>query len=156
MVDGWAAMRKEGTFTQREARMLGRRIAVSLKEDCKERARKTGEIITLDLGVVNVKEAWRLLKAWHREAGKKTIRPCYVLMERQTEERDDLYGFQASPGEHIPANRDHILLPDEAPLDREIKAAVKTLRNWRMGGGTMMRAEDMKVWLVRAKEEEEA
>ena len=38
----------------------------------------------------------------------------------------------------------------------EIRAAVKKLRNGRPGGGTMMRAEEIKAWLTRAKEGEEA
>ena len=48
------------------------------------------------------------------------------------------------------------MLPDEAPPDVEIRAAVKKLRNGRTGGDTMMRAEEIKAWLARAKEEEEA
>ena len=151
-----ATMRNEGTLTQREVRRLGRRIAASLKEDCKEQAWKAGEAIILELGAGNTKEAWRLLKAWHREAGGMTIRPCYASMKRQTEEREDLYGFQVSPGEHMPINRDPILLPNKAPPDADIRAAVKRLRNGRTGGGTMMRTEDIKAWLARTKEEEEA
>ena len=73
-------------------------------------------------------------------------------------EREDFYDFKASPGEHIPVNRDPILLPDEALPDAEIRAAVKAmrLRNGRTGGGSMMRSEDLKSWLRRAEEEEEA
>ena len=51
-------------------------------------------------------------------------------------EREELYGYQASPGKHIPSNRDPIPLPDEAPLDKEIRAAVKALCNGRTGGRT--------------------
>ena len=55
-------------------------------------------------------------------------------MEQQTVEQEDLYGYQDLPGEHIPSNRDHILLPDEAPLDAEIRTAAKALRNARTAG----------------------
>ena len=77
-------------------------------------------------------------------------------MEHQTKEREDLYGFQVSPGEHIAANKDPILLPDKVPPNTEIRLAVKTLRNGRAGSGTMTRMADVKTWLARAEEEEEA
>ena len=76
-------------------------------------------------------------------------------MEQQTVEREDLYDFQASPGEHIPSNRDPTLLPDEAPPDEEVRSAVKALCNGRTDGASMMRAEHLKAWLRRAEEEEE-
>ena len=156
LVDRRAVMRKEGTLTQLKARKLGRLISAFLKEDRKERARKAGEAIMLRLKAGDVKEAWQILKSWHREAGGTTVKPCYASMEKQTVEREDLYGYKASTGEHIPANRDPALLPDEAPSDAEIRAAVKNLRNGRTGGGTRMRAEDIKSWMARAEAEEKA
>ena len=66
-------------------------------------------------------------------------------------EREDLYDFQALSGEHISTNRDPILLPDAAPLDAEMRAAVKTVRNGRTGGGSMMEAEDLKGWLQQRR-----
>ena len=56
-------MPKEETLTQCEARRLGKRIAPSLKEDCKERARKARKAIMVELANGNTKKAWRLLKA---------------------------------------------------------------------------------------------
>ena len=119
--------------------------------DRQERARKVGKAIMMELLAGNIKEAWRILKAWHREAGGAATKPCHASMKRQTVEREDLYGYQASPGEHIPSNRDPTLLPDEAPPDAEIRTAVKTLRNGRTDGGSMMRAEHLKAWLRRAE-----
>ena len=49
-------------------------------------------------------------------------------------EREKLYGYQASPGEHTLPNRDLVPLPDEAPPDAEIGTAVKALRNGRTAG----------------------
>ena len=77
---------------------------------------------------------------WHREAG-------------QTAETEELYGHNASSGGHIPANRDRIPLPDEAPPDAEIRMAIKTLRNGRTRGGTMMSTEDIEGRLRRAEAE---
>ena len=156
LIDERAARRKEGNLTQREARRLGRKIAAALKEDRKERARKAGEAIMMELKDGNVKEAWRILKGWFREAGGTTVKRCYASMEHQTVEREALYDFQAPPGEHIPRNREPVHLPDEAPSDAEIRAAVKNLKNGRTGGGTMMRAEDLKGWLRRMEAEEKA
>ena len=82
LVDQRAAMRKEGILTQREARRLGRKIAAALKEDRKERARRAGEAIMAELEAGNVKEAWRILKGWHREAGGTTAKPCHASMEK--------------------------------------------------------------------------
>ena len=68
-------------------------------------------------------------------------------MDKQAEEREGLYGYNSSPGEHIPVNRDHAYLQDEAPPDKELKASVETLWNGRTENGTNMRAEYLKRWL---------
>ena len=46
-----------------------RAIRASLKLDRQERARKADEAIVMELIAGNIKEAWRILKAWHRETG---------------------------------------------------------------------------------------
>ena len=120
-----------------------------------ERARKAGEAIMMELLAGNTKEACKILKAWHREAGDAATKPCHAFIERQTVERDELYGFQVPPDEHIPSNRDPTPLPNKAPPDAEIRTAVKALRNGRTGGGSMMWAEHLKAWLRRAEEEKE-
>ena len=106
LVDRRTELRKAGRLTQCELRRLARAIRVLLKLDRQERARKAGEAIMMELPAGNIKGAWRILKVWHREAGGATTKPCHASMERQTVEREDLYNFQASPGEHIPSNRD--------------------------------------------------
>ena len=125
LVDRKAEPRKAGWLTQREVHWLARAIRALLKLDRQERARKTGKAIMMELLTGNIKEAWRILKAWRREAGGAATKPWYASMERQTVEREDLYAYQASPGEHIPFNRDPVPLPDEAPPDAEIRMAVK-------------------------------
>ena len=69
-------------------------------------------------------------------------------------EGEDLYDFKASPGEHIPANRECTALPDKAPPRVDIRVAVKTLRNEQTGRDTMMRAEIIKGLLQQIKIEE--
>ena len=78
------------------------------------------------------KEAWRILKAWHREAVDTATKPWHASMERQTVEWEELYDFKALPGEHIPVNRDPNPSPD-TPLNEEIRTAVKRLRNGTKG-----------------------
>ena len=104
-MDKQAAMRKKGILAQREVGRLGRQTATSLKEDCKEQTQKVGEAAMMDLASGDIKETWRILKVRHMTAGGITAKPCYA-------ERKDLYGFQVSSGEYIPASRDPILLPD--------------------------------------------
>ena len=118
--------------------------------DRQERERKAVKAIMIALLRGNIKEAWCILKAWDHEAGSTTTKPYHAYMERQTVEGDNLYDFKASPGEHIPANRDPILLPHEVPPEAEIRAAVKALRNGRTDGGSMMQEENLKSWLRRA------
>ena len=102
------------------------------------------------------REAWQILRLWYRKADGFAAKPCYTTMDKQTEEREALYSYKASPGENIPANRDCTFLQDEAPTDEEIRAAVKILQNGRSGGGTNMRVEDMKGWLAQMEAEEKA
>ena len=47
-------------------------------------------------------------------------------------------------------------LADGAPPDEELREAVRKLRNGRAGGGSGMRAEDIKSWLRDVEREEEA
>ena len=85
-------LRKAGRLTQREARRLARAIRASLKLDRQERARKAGEAIMMELLAGNIKEAWRIFKAWHQETGGATTKPCHASIERQTVEQEDLDG----------------------------------------------------------------
>ena len=55
-------------------------------------------------------------------------------MERQTVGREDLYDFKASPGEHIPAIRDPILLWLWRAEEKEAEEAV--IEGLEGAGGT--------------------
>ena len=154
LVDQRASIRKEGKLDHREARCYSRRIKVARKEDRNHRARWVGKAIMLALEEGNSREAWQILRAWTRKAEGSATKPCYATMDKQAEWREALYAYKASPGEHIPANRERVPLPDEAPDNGEIGAGVKLLKNRRARGGTHMRAEDMKGWLARAEAEE--
>ena len=60
-------------------------------------------------------------------------KPCYATMTKQTEEREALYNYKVSPGEHIPTNRECVLLADEAP-EEEASEEREGTRAERVGG----------------------
>ena len=76
-------------------------------------------------------------------------------MEAQTTERQELYGFIPSPGDNIPVRVQPFAVNDDVPEDREIRGAVRKLRNGRAGGSSGIRAEDLKRWLRDAEVEED-
>ena len=90
MVDQQAAMRKENTLNQHEARRLGTQIANSLKDNHMERVRKAGETIRMHPEAGELQEACWTLRGLHLEVGKFVVKLCYAFMEKQTKEREDL------------------------------------------------------------------
>ena len=74
-----------------EGRRRNHQIKAALKTDPIERTRRTGEALIGSLTPGNVKEVWRTLQGWYREAGETAPKPCYETMEAQTEEREKLY-----------------------------------------------------------------
>ena len=92
-VDRRAELRKTERLTQRESRRLARAIRASLKLDRQERVRKADEAIMMELLAGNIKKGWKILKAWHQEAGGAATKPRHASMERQTVERKEPYGF---------------------------------------------------------------
>ena len=65
LVDRRVELRKTGRLTQHESRRLVRAIRVLLKLNRQERAQNAGEAIMMEFLAGNIKEAWRILKAWH-------------------------------------------------------------------------------------------
>jgi hypothetical protein len=78
-------------------------------------------------------------------------------MERQTEERVELYRRRDSPD--LPIVLEHAemraKIRDDTPDEEEIRAAVAELTNGRSAGVSRMRAEHLKGWLNGAKLEED-
>ena len=155
LVDRRAGLRRQGKFMQVDGRRLGRQIRSSLKGDRTARTEKTAAAIKSELAGGNVQEAFHHLKGWYRKAGKASAPPCFLTMERQTVEREELYGKVTPPGGPIPINVDPQPINDDAPPDDEIRGIVQQMPNGRAGGNSFMRAEDMKEWLRGMKEEED-
>jgi hypothetical protein len=101
---------------------MQRAIHAALKRDRAARTVQIGESIVAELAEGNVHEAFRHLKGWYREASETQARPCFQIMERQTEERVELYRRRDSPG--LPIVLDHAEMRaeirDDTPSEEEI------------------------------------
>jgi hypothetical protein len=107
----------------------------------------------LDKG--NIQEAFCHLKGWYCEAGKAASRPCFMTMERQTEEREELYRKVPPPGDPIPINVEPFDINDNVSTDGKIRERVRGLSNGQAGGNSFMQAKDIKTWLRGVENEED-
>ena len=155
LVDERAQLRRRGVLCQAGGRRMKRRIQASLKDDRRARTERTAAAVETELSKGNVQEAFRHLKGWYRNAGEAAARPCFQTMERQTKEREELYGRVPPPGDPIPINVDPFIIDDGVPTNDEIRERVRGLPNGRAGGNSFMRAEDMKEWLLGMTDEED-
>ena len=103
-----------------------------------------------------VKAAWEHLRAWHKEVDPAASKPCRQALDRQTQDRVDLYRRRDPPGAPIPSNARRTPRADHPPTDEELRLATKKSRNGRTGGASKMRAEDLKEWLRGMEDEERA
>ena len=126
-----------------------------LKVDRRQRAEDAAAEIEAHLAAGDLQEAWNVAKRWYRMAEDRAPKPCFESMEKQTEERAELYRKRVPPGDDIPINVEAYDVRDDTPSDGEIREAVRGgLKNGRVGGASRIRAEDVKGWL-RDREEEE-
>jgi hypothetical protein len=147
LVDRRARLDRSGKLTQQSSRQLGRQIKASLKTDRAARAAKAASNVESHLNSGLLEEAWRELKGWYRIAEDKAPKPCYESLQKQTQERIDLYARVAPPGQSIPINVEPTPVDDSVPDDAEIRSKVKGMSNGRAGGASKLRAEDLKSWL---------
>ena len=148
-------LRTSGRLTTAARRSMKRAMWASLANDRRERTKRVGEAIEAELAKGDAQEAFRHLKGWYRDASETEARPCKQMMERQTEERVDLYRKRVSPRAPIPINITPVNILDSTPSDDEIRAAVKKSTNGRAGGASRMRAEHLKTWLAGMEREED-
>ena len=97
-------------------------IHAALKRDRAAQTAQIGKSIVTELAEGNVHEAFRHLKGWYREASETHAMPCFQTMERQMEERVELYRRRDSPGlpiilEHAEM---HAEIRDDTPDEEEI------------------------------------
>ena len=134
---------------------MKREVHAALKEDKRRLTADVGENTVSELGKGNVQEAFRHLKGWYRTASEAQARPCHLRMERQTDERVELYAEQDTYGAEFPANGTPFGIDDNPPSDEELRIAVSQLSHGRCGGASGIRAEHIKAWLRGAKKEED-
>ena len=155
LVDKLVSLRRQNRMGLAEGRRLQREIRASIKADRAERAKLVGEQCKSELRQGNVQEAFRHLSGWYRAAGEVASRPCFETLEKQTQDREALYGHVPPPGESIPINVDPRPIVDSIPPDKEIRDVVRGLKKGRAGGTSKICAENIKSWLRGAVEEED-
>ena len=155
LVDTRVALRKQNRMGKAEGRRLTRKIKASLKEDRIARAKATGEACEGALRQGNVQEAFRHLQGWYQAASEVALRPCFLALERQTQDREELYGRVPPPGAPIPININPHPILDSIPTDPEIRDVVQSLRFGQAGGTSKIRAEDIRGWLSGVLVEED-
>ncbi len=84
------------------------------------RTKVVGETISTELARGNVQEAFRRLKGWYWSATDTQARPCFQTMDRQTEERINLYWRRNSPRHPIHVGENLFDVRDDRPTDDEI------------------------------------
>jgi hypothetical protein len=153
----WKLIRKRssllssGKIRQTAGRRMKREVLAALKEDKRRLTAEVGEKIVSEVGEGNVQEAFRHLKGWYRNASETQARPCHQTMERQTDERVELYAERAGYGEEFPPKGTPFDIDDDPPSEGELRTAVSQLGHGRCGGASGIRAEHIKAWLRVAK-----
>ena len=134
---------------------MKRVVHAALKEEKRRLTAQVGENIVSELGKGNVQEAFRHLKGWYRTASEAQARPCHQMMERQTDERVELYAERDAYGAEFPANGTPFGIDDYPPSEEELRTAVSQLSHGRCRGTSGIQAEHIKAWLRGAKKEED-
>ena len=99
-------------------------VQAALKVDKSRLTAKVGESIVSELSQGNVQEAFRHLKGWYRAASETQARPCHQRMERQTDERVELYAERDAYGTGFPANGTPFTIADVPPSECKLQTAV--------------------------------
>jgi hypothetical protein len=147
-------LRRKGMLSQAAAHNLGLKIKVCLKADCLQRAATTALNVKGCLAAGEYIEAWRYLKGWYRLAEDQAPKPCPETLAKQTDERIQLYTAVPPLGWAMRFNVDPSDVPDVAPTDSELRAAVGSLCNGHATSPTGMRAKLLKEWLGTMKRRE--
>ncbi len=90
LVDKRVSLRKQNRMGRAEGRRLSREIRASIKVDRAERARRTGENYKVELRQGNIHEAFRHLSGWYKAATEVATRPCFLTLEKQTQDPEEL------------------------------------------------------------------
>jgi len=136
LIAKYASLLRSGRIRQTAVRRMKREVHAALKEDKWRLTAEVGENIVSELGKGNVQEAFQHLKGWYRTASEAQARPCHLTMERQTDERVELYAERDAYGTEFPANGTPFGIDDNPPSDEELRIAVSQLSHGRCGGAS--------------------
>jgi hypothetical protein len=150
-----ASLLQSGHIRQDAARRMKRKIEAATKADKLKLTAEVGNSFVVELAKGDVKEAIWHLKGWYRKATETQARPCEQTMERQTDEREELYATLAAYGEAFPANGLPHAIGNNQPIESKLRAAVSLLSHGRCKGASGIQAEHIKAWLRRTKKEED-
>jgi len=147
MIAKRASLLRSGRIRPTTAWRMKREVHAALKEDKRRLTAEVGENIVSELGKGNMQEAIWHLKRWFRNASETQARPCHQTMERQTDERVELYAERAAYGEEFPENGMPFDIDDNPLSDGELRTAVSQLSHRRCGGASGIRTKHIKAWL---------
>jgi hypothetical protein len=150
-----ASLMRSEKIRQAAARQMQRKVKAALKADESRLTAKVGERIMSELREEKVQEAFRHLKGWYLNASETQAKPCHQTMERQTDERVELYAERAAYGAEFPANGTPFKIDDDPPSEDELQTAVSQLSHGQCGGAWGICAELIKVWLCGVKKAED-
>jgi hypothetical protein len=140
---------------------LSKSLKKSIKTDRKARIEAVAVEIENSLRAGETHKAYKRLRGWYRSKPEHTPKPTRQDEEKTREEFETLYTEQEPPGEPIPIlYQEHTPIDDTEPDDEEVCAALKKLRLGRGPGGTEIRRENPRRWMIGAhpvgQENEEA
>jgi len=150
-----ASLLRSGKLRQADVRRMKREVKAALKADKTRLTTEVGENIVLELSSGNEQEALRHLKGWYRSASETQPRPCHQTMERQTDERVELYAERVACAAEFPENGTPFITDDNPPSEGELRTAVSQLSHGQCGGASGICAEHIKAWLRGAKKAED-
>jgi hypothetical protein len=150
------SLRQAGQLCHNKASKMQREIKKVLCIDRDVRTKSVGETITHKLAGGNVQEAFHHLKGWYWSATNTQACLCFQTMDWQTAGRINLYRRRDPPRLPIHVGKNLFDVRDETPTDGEIRTAVSELSTGRSAGSSQMRAEHLKEWLQRMRQEEES
>ena len=136
LVNQRSSLQKQGKLSMVEGRRLGRHIKALLQSDRDNRALQAGHTIMVHLGDKEERKALGALRGWHKEVDPAASKPCYRALDKQTEEREELYTRRNPPGTPVPSNARRTPREDHPPLDEELRRATKKSSNGRTGRAT--------------------
>jgi len=151
LVDERSALQKVVDHDRAHARRLTRRIRRAFQADRKQRAKAAGEAVAAALSAGEVKEAWKRLQAWYKQASDRPPPPSRQDLRAVTAERADLYRKENPPGDPIPVLVDPFPVSDAVPSEGEVEAAVRRLSSGKSPGPSGLRMDHLKQWLRAAR-----